>query len=74
MTRCTECKAFLSEYQAATELYAAMTERLKKTKRDNLAPDPESAFQKLRDEVRQARLDCQRYREALRIHREGHGS
>jgi glycerol dehydrogenase-like iron-containing ADH family enzyme len=66
--RCMECDAFLYEYRAATERYAVLSEMLEKTGIPKAFPDLE--FQKLKDQVAEARLHCHRVRKALTIHRE----
>jgi hypothetical protein len=66
--QCAECGAFLSEYTAATVRYASLTDRLATTVS---AGTQDSAFQKLLNEVTHARLECQRTKKALRVHRDG---
>jgi hypothetical protein len=66
--QCAECDAFLSEFTAATLRYASLTDRLGAAVS---AGTEDSAFQKLLNEVTQARLECQRTKKALQVHRDG---
>ena len=66
---CAECEALLSEYMAATELYATLSAKLTREPGDRVASP---SFKQLSDEVTQARLDCQRARRFLHDHRKGH--
>jgi hypothetical protein len=65
---CIECDALLSEYTVATERYAIVSGMLERT------PIPEAfrdlEFQRLKNEVAEARLNCHRTRKALTSHQE----
>ena len=63
-----ECEAFISEYQYAVEQYKAICKRFGELPK-TAALDP-----KLNRQIKEARLDCERYREALRIHQGSHRS
>ena len=64
--RCAECEAFISEYKYAVEQYKALCKRFGELP-ETAALDP-----KLTGQITDARLDCERYRAALEVHRESH--
>jgi hypothetical protein len=66
--RCIECDALLSEYRVATERYVVLSGILERAGIPEAFRDLE--FQKLKNEVAEARLNCHRARKALTIHRE----
>jgi hypothetical protein len=66
--RCVECDALLSEYRVATERYAVLSGILERAGIPEAFRDLE--FQKLKNEVAEARLDCHRARKALATHQE----
>ena len=66
--RCIECDALLSEYREATERYALLSGMLERTGVPETFQDLE--FQKLKNEVAEARLNCHRTRKALTTHQE----
>jgi hypothetical protein len=66
--RCAECDAFLSEYTAATVRYAGLTDRLGMAVSGDTG---DYAFYQLLNEVIRARLECQRTKKALQVHRDG---
>ena len=64
--RCAECEAFLSEYQYAVEHYKALCQTFSEL------PEAEALDPMLTIQITEARLDCERYKAALGVHREGH--
>lgn len=56
--RCIECDALLSEYRVATERYAVLSGMLERAGVPEAFQDLE--YQKLKDEVAEARLNCHR--------------
>ena len=68
--RCAECEAFLSAYMAAAERYASVADRFSKA-RGPVVPDA-ALREKLSAELTDARLNCEKYRKALHVHREIH--
>jgi hypothetical protein len=66
--RCIECDALLCEYRAATERYAVLSGMLERAGIPEAFRDLE--FQKLKNEVAEARLNCHRARKALTTHQE----
>jgi hypothetical protein len=65
---CMECDAFLYEYRVAAERYAVLSQMLGKAGIPKAFRDME--FQKLKNQVVEARLNCHTLRKALTIHRE----
>jgi len=66
--RCIECYALLSEYREATERYAVLSGTLERAGVPEAFQDFE--FQKLKEKVAEARLNCHRARKALTTHQE----
>jgi hypothetical protein len=67
---CPECPPFRSNHKAAAQRYGALAEALRNMASNDLFEDP--TYQKLKAQVKTARLDCQAAREAMRVHKEGH--
>lgn len=65
---CIECDALLSEYTGATERHAVLVGALVKAVVREAFQYPE--FQKLKQEIAEARLKCNRARKTLTAHRE----
>jgi len=66
--RCMECYALLSEYREVTERYAVLSGTLERAGVPEAFQDFE--FQKLKEKVAEARLNCHRARKALATHQE----
>jgi len=66
--RCIECDALLSEYGLATERYTVLSGMLERA--DIPAAFRDLEFQKLKNEVAEARLNCHRTRKALAAHQQ----
>ena len=60
---CPECDSLFSAYVAATKRYAVVVQKYI----ENGVHIPA-----LSEELADARLDCQRFREALHVHRDSH--
>ena len=65
---CIECDALLSEYTGATERHAVLVGALVRAVVREAFQYPE--FQKLKDEIAEARRNCSRARKTLTAHRE----
>jgi len=69
---CAECRAFLSNYHLATLSYGQSTEKLSTLAVGKNFNSPD--FQRLKKEVQEARDECLRAKEALRVHKESHAA
>ena len=68
MPVCIECDALLSAYTGATERYAGLVATLVSAVAHEAFQYPE--LQKVKDEIAEARLSCNRARKILSTHRE----
>jgi hypothetical protein len=68
---CSECNAFLANYQLAAELYKEVTTNLMNlaAAKDFVSPE----FLRLKQQAQAVRHECIRAKQALQIHKKGHG-
>jgi hypothetical protein len=64
---CAECDALMAAYSRAAGDYVAVAEKLL-----NAVRVADEEYSKLKSDAEQARCVCERAKEALRVHQEGH--